>query len=68
MIRYEMPKTRSIKQESKNSSRRDSLEGSHKKLKSNREEFHENIREYKFHQVKTYFKWKLEKWKDQDLE
>jgi len=33
-----------------------------------REEADEALTESKFQQVKAYFKWKLEKWHDQDLE
>jgi len=56
--------------ESKLIGRRDSFESPTlvERNRSFREEADEALTESKFQQVKSYFKWKLEKWKDQDLE
>lgn len=69
--RLELPKRHSLKHEKRVISRKESLEGGYglcERVQAFREEMDDNLKESKFQQVKAYFKWKLEKWKDQDLE
>jgi len=67
---FETSRRQSSKSELKSASRKESLDGPviAERIQSYREDNDEALTESKFQQVKAYFKWKLEKWKDQDLE
>ena len=70
MYRCESPKKQIMRSDIRSISRKESLEGFTllERIQSNKGDADENLKESKFQQVKSYFKWKLEKWKDQDLE